>query len=202
MRYQYKHPQIYDFLISFLYSDKLLEKFSETVGKNKTVFDIAAGYGRMSKFVDKSNLYYGIDLNKKFVEHGQKEGINLELKNIFDALVYKESDVFVLVDLVHHLTKESLHKLFDLVFSHTKEKVIVIEPAFVNLYSRYGFWGRIVDWFFKKIDDDGINKITRWFTEEEYTRLFDNRFGCTLCHSFYLEINKIGKHYFAVFIKQ
>ena len=202
MRLQYRHPKIYDYLISFLYSDRLLKRFSETVGKHKKVFDVAAGYGRMSRFIDTSNSYYGIDLNRKFVEHGQTEGVNLEIKNIFDPQAYKESDIFVLVDIVHHLTPESLRQLFDLVFSHAKEKIIVIEPAFVNLSARHGFLGQLVDLFFKKIDDDGINKITRWFTEEEYIGLFKSKFGSALGHDFSLRYEKIDKHYFVVFVKQ
>ena len=202
MRIQYKSPQLYEFFISFLYSKKLLKQFTKEVDKNRTVFDVAAGYGRMSRFIDSSNSYYGIDLNKKFVEYGKKHGINLEIKNIFDSAAYKKSDVFIVVDIVHHLSTENLKKLFDLIFNHANQKVIVIEPAFVNFSVSYGLLGRLIDWFFGKIDDDGLNKITHWFSGDEYKNLFKSRFGSKYGSNFSVSYNRYGAHYLAVFIRK
>lgn len=64
MRFQYRHPRVYDFLIKFIYPKDLMDKFSDEVGKNQSVFDVAAGYGRVAKYIDSSNSYYGIDLNE------------------------------------------------------------------------------------------------------------------------------------------
>lgn len=201
MRFQYKHPRIYDFLISFIYPKELLDKFSAEVGKNNSVFDIAAGYGRMSNFIDPSNSYYGIDLNKIFIDHGRKSGLNLEVKNIFDETSYKKSDVFILVDVIHHLSRAKLQELFNLIFKYADKKVVVIEPAFVNLSSKYGTSGQIMDWFFRKMDDDGFNKINRWFTDEEYSELFDKKFDSQHGNDFSIRRQKVSNHYLVTFTR-
>lgn len=199
MRIQYRCPELYDFLISFIYPKKLLELFRQEVGKNKTVFEIAAGYGRMAKFIHSSNRYYGIDLNRNFVKFGRKKGLELEIKDIFDPQAYKKSDVYLVVDVVHHLPEKKLGRLFEMVFAHAKKKVIVIEPSFVNMESKYGVLGKLYDWFFKVIDYDGFNDISRWMTEKEYAALFQKRFGSAAGNSFSLRHQKIGNHHFAAF---
>lgn len=201
MRIQYRYPKLYDFLISFLYPRDLLDRFQKEVGVNKTVFEIAAGYGRMSRFIHPSNKYYGIDLNKYFVNFGRKQGVNLDIKDIFDRKSYKKSDVYVAVDIVHHLSAAKLRKLFDLVFAHTKKKVIVIEPSFVNLESRQGLFGKCADWIFRSIDYDGFNGIERWLSEEEYMLLFRNRFMSSYGSNFSLRHQLLGNHHVVTFSK-
>ena len=61
-----------------------MNAFSVEIGKHHSVFDVAAGYGRIAKFIDPSNSYQGIDLNEIFINHGRKQGLHLEVKNIFD----------------------------------------------------------------------------------------------------------------------
>ncbi len=178
-----------------------MDKFRDEVGKNRTVFDVAAGYGRIAKFIDPSNSYYGIDLNEIFVNHGRKNGLNLEVRNIFDPDSYKLNDVFVLVDVIHHLTKEQLERLFDLIFQHAGIKVVIIEPSFVNLALKYGIFGKLVDRFFKIMDYDGFNRINRWFTNEEYQKLFEQRFGSRYGEKFSVSQDIIANHYLVSFSK-
>ena len=155
----------------------------------------------MSKFIVPSNSYYGIDLNKIFIDHGQKLGLNLEVKNILDEKSYKQSDVFILVDVIHHLSKEKLKELFDLIFKYADKKVVVIEPAFVNLSRKYGVFGQFMDWFFRKMDDDGFNKINRWFTDEEYSELFNKKFGSQYGNDFSIRRQKVSNHHLVTFTR-
>lgn len=201
MRFQYRHPKIYDFLIKFIYSKELMGVFSREVGKNQTVFDVAAGYGRIAKYIDSSNSYYGIDLNEIFINHGRSRGLNIEVRDIFEKGSYKQSDVFVLVDIIHHLTKEKLKELFDIVFQYANKRVIVVEPAFVDLQSKYGIWGKLVDRFFRVMDYDGFNKINRWFTDDEYTKLFEGKFGSYYGDNFSIRQQKVSNHYIVIFTK-
>ena len=123
---QYRHPKIYDFFINFLYPKKLMEKFREEVGTGMTIFEVAAGYGRMSRYIDSSNLYYGIDLNPIFVASGRNQGINLDIKDIFDPAAYKTADIYILVDVIHHLDGEKLRKMRSAV-KVSKSEIIKIE---------------------------------------------------------------------------
>lgn len=199
MRIQYRYPKLYDFLISFLYSKELMDEISKAVGKNQSVLDVAAGYGRMSKFIDPSNSYRGIDINKEFIRHGQSLGPDLSIGDIFDPASYKQSDVILVIDVVHHIVPEKLNKLFDIIFSYANKKVIVVEPAFVEITRKYGLAGNIIGWFFSKMDDDGVNKIGRWFTNEEYKKIFEGRFKSKAGDRFLLSCQIISKHHLAVF---
>ena len=199
MRIQYRHPKIYDFLISFIYPKKLMGEICKEVGKNHSVLDVASGYGRMSKFIDSSNPYSGIDINKEFIRHGQSMGLDLKLADIFDSASYKQSDVILMIDVVHHLTSEKLKELFDIVFSYANKKVIVVEPAFTEIAPRYGLAGKVIGWFFRKMDDDGINKITHWFTRKEYEQMFKNHFNSEVGSKFLVSYRIVSNHHLVIF---
>ena len=125
MRIQYRHPKLYELLVhKFLYSRRLWERFRSEIGENNTVFDVGAGFGYVTRFLHPSNHYYGIDLNKVFVRHGRNMGINLETKDIFDPKAYKQSDIFLVVDIVHHFSRERLKVLFDCIFDMHKKKLL------------------------------------------------------------------------------
>lgn len=201
MRFQYKHPRVYDFLIKFIYSKELMDKFSYEVGKDQSVFDVAAGYGRIAKFIDPSNSYYGIDLNETFIKHGRKFGLDLDVKNIFDQNSYRKSDVFTLVDVVHHFPEEKLKELFNLIFQHSTKRVVIIEPAFTNLAAKYGLFGKLTDWFFRTMDYDGFNRINRWFTDEEYSELFNKKMGSQYGDAFSVKRQKVSNHHLVTFTR-
>jgi len=184
-----------------MYPKLLMDEFSERVGRNQSVFDVAAGYGRIAKFIDPSNIYYGIDRNEIFVNHGRQKGRKLEIKDIFDPGAYKESDVFLAIDIVHHLSREKLKDLFDIVFQHARKKVIIMEPAFVHLVSKYGVLGKFIDWFFRKIDYDGFNIINHWFTNEEYSELFKRRLGSQYGNKFSLDHRKVSNRHLVTFTR-
>ena len=186
----------------FLYPRQLTERFSREVGQNKSVFDVAAGYGRMSRFLDPSNIYYGIDLNNSFVEYGKKQGIHLEAKDIFDCHAYTPCDIFVVVDIIHHLPLNRLSALFDLIFSHAKEKVIIIEPSFTSTATKYGIVGKLLGFIFCFIDDAGANsKVQKWLTNEEWKQLLEERFSSVRGKSFVATYEKVGGHHFATLIR-
>lgn len=201
MRIQYKHPKLYDFLIRFLYTKKLNRRLRELVGTRKSVFDVAAGYGRVAKHLDPSVTYRGIDLNEIFVKHGRKQGREITVNDALDESAYVESDVVLLVDIVHHLKPDALKTLFRNVFTHAKEKVIVVEPAFVSLVHHYGVFGKIWGWLFTLIDDDGINHIDHWFTDEEYDRLFETRFGVAEGKTFDMSYEHVAGHHLVTFTR-
>lgn len=171
------------------------------VGEGATVFDVGAGFGYAARFLHPSTQYYGIDRNEIFVRYSRKNGRDLELKDIFDKSSYKVSDVFMLIDVVHHLSSGKLKVLFDLVFTHAKKKVIIIEPAFLSKYYKYGILGNFVGWIFRILDDDGFNTIKSWLSEEEYQKLFQSRFSSEYGTSFKMNHQEVGGHHFVVYTK-
>lgn len=167
----YQHPRLYDFGIRFLYFDgmKIVKK---VIGKGKSVFEAGCGYGRMKKYLDPSCSYYGIDLNEKFVEFGKKRNRNIDIGNILDESLYRESDVILLADILHHLTAGDIRKLISISVRHAREKVVIIEPVFVNIGSKNHFLSRAIAKFMAWLDSDGFNEIEKWMSREEYDELF------------------------------
>ena len=200
MRIQYSYPKLYQLLVhKLLYPKELWDKLRGEVGENQSVFDLTAGYGYASRFLHPSNTYYGIDLNKRFVAYGRKKGINLELKSIFDPAAYKSSDIIMVIDIIHHLPSDKLKELFNLVFQHAKQKVIVIDPAFVSIARKHGSLGKFLGWVFRLLDDDGITKIEKWLSEKEYQELFQSRFTSEYGKKFTVNSHRVAGYHFVVF---
>lgn len=201
MGIQYRFPLIYKFFIRFLHNKKVVDVFNQEVGKNNKVFDIAAGFGQMADYIDSSNKYSGIDLNKHFVKYGKSKGLELKIGNVFDEKVYKKSDVIIAVDLIHHLPLSKLKPLFEAVFKNTRKKVVIMEPTSPSLVNIWGPMGKIADRFIMWIDSDGINKITKWLSDAEYNELFKKRFGAKEGNKFDLKIQKIFPYYLVTYEK-
>jgi cyclopropane fatty-acyl-phospholipid synthase-like methyltransferase len=199
---QYRHPLLYRALIPLIHRRSVIREFKKQVGKNVSVFDIAAGFGGMSKNIDQTNTYSGIDLNKTFVEYGRKKGKNIKFKSIFDPEAYSPNDVLILVDVIHHIPAAKLQQLFDLVFRHANKRVVILEPAFLNLQEKYGAAGTMIDWLMKKFDSDGVNEIQNWMNQEEYSQLFENRFGSVEGKDFTVNIQTIYPYYLVTYTKK
>ena len=201
MRFQYRHPRLYHILISLIYPPGLMAEVRRVVGEGQTVFEVAAGYGRLAAVIHPSNRYHGIDLNEIFVAYGRRHGRDLTVQDIFEPEAYRLSDVFLLVDIIHHLTMEQLRAVFGLVFAHADRKVVIVEPAFVGITRRYGVFGRLLDRAFKFVDDDGFNHIQGWMTNQEYSTLLRNRFGATAGHAFDLHHHTTYLHHVVTFTR-
>ncbi|MDO8633507.1 MAG: class I SAM-dependent methyltransferase [Candidatus Wildermuthbacteria bacterium] len=203
MRIQYRYPKLYQlFVHKLFYPKQLWEKLRLETGENNTIFEVAAGYGYASTFLHPSNSYYGIDLNKHFIAYGRKKGTHIELKSIFDPAAYRVSDVFLAIDIVHHLSAEKLKDVFNLIFQHSKKKVIVIDPAFVSIARKYGMLGTFLGWLFRFFDNDGFTKIERWLSEEEYQNLFRSRFSSEYGENFEVTLQKVSGYHFVVFTRK
>jgi SAM-dependent methyltransferase len=167
----YKHPLLYDFGIRFLYFDgmRIVKKL---IGEKKSVFEAGCGYGRMQKYLDPSCSYSGIDLNEKFIEFGRKKNRNINVGNVLDHNLYRESDVILLADILHHLTINDIKKLLAISVRHAREKIVIIEPVFVKIGSKNNFFSRIIAKFMAWLDADGFNEIEKWMSRDEYDELF------------------------------
>lgn len=167
----YIHPRIYDTFIRVLYFDglKILKKI---VGMKKSVFEAACGYGRLQKYIDPSCTYTGIDLNEKFIAFGRKKNRNIHVGHVLDVNQYRDSDVILLADILHHLTLKDARKLLAIAASFAREKILIIEPAFVRIGAKNNFFSRIIGRIMKWLDADGINEIEKWLSRDEYDAFF------------------------------
>jgi SAM-dependent methyltransferase len=167
----YIHPRVYGFAIRFLYLDGM-RIVKNLIGKKKSVFEAACGYGRMQKYLDPSCTYSGIDLNEKFIEYGQKRNLDIRLGNVLDSSRYRKSDVILLSDILHHLTIKDIKKLLSIAVQFALEKVVIIEPVFVKIGSKNNFISRSIAKFMVWMDSDGFNEIEKWMSRKEYDALF------------------------------
>jgi SAM-dependent methyltransferase len=169
--FMFVHPYFYDTFIRILYFDglKILKKL---VGMKKNVFEAGCGYGRLQNYIDPSCTYSGIDLNKKFIEFGRKRNRDIHVGNVLDVDQYRDSDVILLADILHHLTLKDAGKLLAIAVRFAREKILIIEPTFVIIGSYNNFFSRIIGKIMKWLDADGINQIEKWLTREEYDELF------------------------------
>ncbi len=169
--FMFVHPYFYDTFIRILYFDglKILKKL---VGVKKNVFEAGCGYGRLQNYIDTSCTYSGIDLNKKFIEFGRKRNRDIHVGNVLDVSQYRDSDVILLADILHHLTLKDAGKLLAIAVRFAREKILIIEPTFVIIGSYNNFISRIIGKIMKWLDADGINEIEKWLTRDEYDELF------------------------------
>lgn len=169
----YKYPLIYDIGIRFLYFDgmKIIKKL---IGKGKSVFEPACGYGRMKNYLYPDCTYSGIDLNETFITYGKKRKRDVKIGNVLDAKHYKEADVILLCDILHHLKLKDIYKLMAHAVKFAKEKIVIVEPTFVAIAAKKNIFSRIIGKIMSALDNDGFNRIECWFSREEYDRLFDS----------------------------
>ena len=199
---QYRNPFLYNLLIPIIHKRKLMRELRVAVGKNQSVFEVAAGFGRLKKYIDQSNKYSGIDLNEKFIKYAQERNIAVSFGDIFDPTQYKNTDVTLVVDVIHHLPSARRAEMFDLIFKHTQCKVIVLEPAFLNFESRHGRLFRPLDKIIMKMDSDGVNKINGFLTREEYVKLFEALLGSRYGKNFDLTVKIVKSYYIVVYEKR
>lgn len=167
----YKYPVVYEWGIRFLYWDGL-NILKDIIGRKKSVFEAASGYGRMKKYIYPDCSYSGIDLNETFIHYGRKKNRNISKGNIFDRNMYKKTDVVLLCDILHHLKKKEMFDLVAIAAEFAREKVVIIEPVFVDIGAKNNVISRFIGKIMKVMDADGFNEIERWLSKEEYHQLF------------------------------
>jgi len=194
----YLHPTIYELGISMLYFDAL-KILKDIIGHNKTVLELASGYGRNIRYIYPDCSYSGFDLNKSFVNYAKKKGRDISLGNIFDEKNYKSVDIILLCDILHHLKNQEIENLLLLSTKYVKEKIVIIEPQFVKIASKKNIFSKIFAKVFSIIDYDGINKIENWLSEKEYYELFNKLKKQNKIKE--ISIKKFRKHFFVQMIK-
>jgi len=169
--YIFRNPWLYSLSIRLLHFDGF-KKIRDIIGKEKNVFEPACGFGRLQRYLYDSCSYSGIDLNEIFINFGKKRGLDIRIGDVLEESNYIKSDIIILCDILHHLTKDKIQEVVSIAKKFAKEKVVIMEPAFVGLASGKGFFSRLAAKVFARVDFDGINNIEHWFTRQDYQKLF------------------------------
>ncbi|MCH8067215.1 MAG: class I SAM-dependent methyltransferase [Nanoarchaeota archaeon] len=167
----FRNPWLYALSIRLLHFNGF-KKIREIVGKKKNVFEPACGYGRLQKYLHDNCSYSGIDLNEIFINFGRKRGLDIRIGDVLEEKNYIKSDIIILCDILHHLTRDNIHRVVSIAKKFSTEKVVIMEPSFVGLASGKGFFSRLAAKVFAKVDFDGINNIEHWSTRQDYQKLF------------------------------
>ncbi len=188
----YKHPFLFRLAgIPRLGKQKLRSEIGRIIGKNKSVFDVACGFGSIQKSLHPSCSYRGIDLNDTFIRYGRERyDRDIQIQDGVDGLDYPRSDVVIITDLLHHLSTEKT-KMVLTKSLRAAPMVIIVEPSYLGLAKQKNIVGRIINWFFTAIDQDGINLGKTWRSEAEYRKEFENFFGLRI-ENVKVRVLKIG----------
>ena len=188
----YRFPFLFSLSGLLRFGKKSLSKeIKNLIGKNKKVFDAACGYGRAKDILDPSCEYRGIDLNEIFIKMGREEfGRNIWLQDAVRGPDYPASDAVMIMDLLHHVLREETKTILTKALK-AAPLVIIVEPSFLGWAKEKSVFGRIANWIFTTLDQDGINSQKTWYSETEYKKEFETFFGLQL-DDITVNVKKIG----------
>lgn len=127
----YKGPRIYKAGLRLIHGKKLDERYSiiaQQIGEQKSVLEPACGPALLPDFLHPSNNYSGFDINEKFVQYAQQNGLNVTLGNATDLNSYSSSDVVVLCDALHHMGPKNEKLVLENSLNSAKQQLIVCDP--------------------------------------------------------------------------
>lgn len=168
----YNNAKFYEVLLHLFHRgswNKRYQLIAKLVGKNKKVLDVGSGTGILSKFLDPSCKYTGIEQNSKIAK---KRNLNIIYGNIFD-INFPKSDVVVISDVLHHVIPNH-EKLIEKSLK-SAPVLVICEPTHDDGF--FNFIGKSKLFFKLFGDDDGINKfddMQKWdYSKEDLENLFD-----------------------------
>ena len=136
------------FAPSRTYIQGVINRYFKNEDKQKKIVDIGCGHGTFIYFLQKYNFVnlYGFDISKEQIDLGHKLGIsNIEHKSIeqFLSESFENIDIFLLMDLLEHLTHEEIFNLLDKLYSKLNKvgKILIHIPNAEGIFGmriRYG----------------------------------------------------------------
>ena len=127
---------------------RLINKYIPNDNKQQKIIDVGCGHGTYVYFLQKNNLtnVYGFDVSKEQIDFGHQLGIkNIEHKSIsqFFSGSNDKADVYLLIDILEHLTYEEIFSLLDKIYGNLNKggKVIIHIPNAEGIFGmriRYG----------------------------------------------------------------
>lgn len=170
------------------------------VRKGDTVLEPACGPGVIADFLPLQSQYIGFDTNEHFIRFALSKGRNVYRGNVLDKKSYKESDVIITCDILHHLKPSDRKKFITYCFSSARKVLIICEP--IQLERKKGFFSwfknRLVEWN----ERDGTNEVKSEFfpTHRELTDYIKSGFG-VIPFGVKRKTQQFGQDIIAVFLK-
>lgn len=130
------------------YIQHLIDNYLSNIPKNSRIVDVGCGHGAHIYFLHKNNYtnIYGFDISKEQINLGHKIGVkSIEHKSIEQFCKDNKDpvDVFLLIDLLEHLTYNELFTLLDKLYLQlgNNGKLVIHVPNAEGIFGmqiRYG----------------------------------------------------------------
>jgi SAM-dependent methyltransferase len=126
----YAHPYLYQGIMRLLHRGEFDERYTAIarhIPSGCSVVDLCCGDAVLARFVPRSCIYRGLDINPRFVAHGRRNGVSVEAWDAASAEV-PEADVVCMQASLYHFLPNDLAMLERMVRA-AKKRVIISEPV-------------------------------------------------------------------------
>jgi glycosyltransferase involved in cell wall biosynthesis len=200
----YKHPLLYIWGLKWIHKGNFAKRYrymASFVKKDDLVLEPACGPATLADFLPKEADYYGFDTNKDFTDYALKKHPGVYLGNVLDLKSYKQSDVVIACDILHHLKPADRQKFIKNCFSSTKKVFIICEPG-KREKSTESIFKSQRDWLAEWSEKDGTNnfKVEHFLTRNKLINQIKHGFG-VIPVSIEREKEDFGEDIVAVFFK-
>lgn len=164
----YLHPKIYEYVMKLLHLGDFKKRY-EIISqecRGMRILDLCCGDCYLSNFVDKKR-YTGIDLNKTFIRHALKKGINAKFMDIEKEEIPESECIILQGSLYQFIPNEAA--ILEKIFNKATKKVIISEPIHNLADSRLPFVKKIAAILTKTEKGKGYS---RRFNEKNLRALF------------------------------
>lgn len=177
--YIYKGPVLEWYVRIKLYLETNYEIIHKIIPLNASVVDIGCGYGMISymlNFTSDKRTILGIDYDKDKIELANncisKNNMINFIATDAETFNYPQSDVFLLSDVLHYLTKENQDKLLDNCIKHLNPGgIIIIRDADADLQKRQ-LGTRYTEFFSTRFGfNKALNKKLYFFSSNKISEL-------------------------------
>lgn len=200
----YKYPLLYIWGLKCIHQDNFAKRYrymASFVKKGDLVLEPACGPAILADFLPKEADYHGFDTNKDFTDYALKKHPGVYLGNVLDSKSYRQADVIIACDILHHLKPGDRKRFIKNCFSSTKEVFIICEPRKKEKPPNSLFKSqidRLIEWSEK----DGTNdvKIEYYLTHNQLINQIKHGFG-VIPSSIERKTEDFGVDIIAVFFK-
>lgn len=140
-------PQVF-FANNKFFIQSLINKHLKYIPKTARIVDVGCGHGSYIYFLEQNRFtnVYGFDISKEQIDLGKQLGVkNIENKSIQEFLEHdkNDTDIFLMMDILEHLTKQEIFELLTNLFTKLSKngQIIIHVPNAEGIFGvriRYG----------------------------------------------------------------
>jgi len=128
----YKYPQLYIWGLNRIHKSNFSKRYqymASFVKSGDLVLEPACGPAVLADYLPQGSSYYGFDTNQEFVDYALKKHLEVCLGNVLDIKNYRQADVVIVCDVLHHLRPADRKEFIKNCFSSAKKVFIICEPG-------------------------------------------------------------------------